>query len=231
MQSLNDLLAALPPSLQIDVLGRLLLALGLGATVGLERELSGKPAGLRTIMLICIGAELLTEASLLAAAFQLHDLVRADPGRIAAAIVTGIGFIGAGTILVHRGNVVGLTTAASMWVAAGIGMAVGLRAYVVATGATILVVGTLVVLGWIESRLLPDRTLNTLLVTLEGADATPEMVEDALSELGFKTTRTHLERADESVTVGYRVSGTRQAREDLLERLFGSPRVRSARVD
>ena len=206
MQSLNDLLAALPPSLQIDVLGRLLLALGLGATVGLERELSGKPAGLRTIMLICIGAELLTEASLLAAAFQLHDLVRADPGRIAAAIVTGIGFIGAGTIL-------------------------GLRAYVVATGATSLVVGTLVVLGWIERRLLPDRTLNTLLVTLEGADATPEMVEDALSELGFKTTRTHLERADESVTVGYRVSGTRQAREDLLERLFGSPRVRSARVD
>jgi len=231
MQSLSELVGSLPPSLQIDVLGRLLLALGLGAVVGLERELSGKPAGLRTIMLICIGAELLTESSLLAAGFQLHELVRADPGRIAAAVVTGIGFIGAGTILVHRGNVVGLTTAASMWVAAAIGMAVGLRAYVVATGATGLVVGTLVVLGWIERRLLPDRTLNTLLVTLEGADAAPEMVEDALSEMGFKRSRTHLERGDDSVTVGYRVSGTRQARDELLERLFSSPQVRSARVD
>jgi hypothetical protein len=182
--------------MQIDVLGRLLLALVLGAAVGLERERSRKPAGLRTIMLICVGAELLTEASLRAATFQVHDLVRADPARIAAQIVSGIGFIGAGTILVYRGVVV-----------------------------------TLVVLGWIEGRFFPDRTLNTLVVTLEGPDVAPELVEDSLAELGFHSTRLLLERDGEALTVGYRVSGTRAARDQLLERLFGEPRVRSAKVD
>lgn len=231
IESLRQLLEALPPSLHMDVLGRLLLALILGAAVGLERERSHKPAGLRTIILICVGAELLTEASLLAATFRVHDLVRADPARIAAQIVTGIGFIGAGTILVHRGNVVGLTTAASMWVAAAIGMMVGLHAYVVAIGAAFLVVLTLLVLGRIEYRYFPDRTLNTLRVTLEGPDVAPELVEASLTELGFQSTRLLLERDGEVLTVGYRVSGTRAARDHLLERLFAEPRVRSAKVD
>lgn len=231
VQGLRELLEALPPALQVDVLGRLLLALVLGAAVGLERERSHKPAGLRTIMLICVGAELLTEASLLAASFQLHDLVRADPARIAAQIVTGIGFIGAGTILVHRGNVVGLTTAASMWVAAAIGMMVGLRAYVVAVGGAFLVVMTLLVLGRIEYRYFPDRTLNTLRVTLEGPEVAPEVVEESLAELGFQSSRLLLERDGDRLTVGYRVSGTRAARDRLLERLFLEPRVRSAKVD
>lgn len=231
MQELRDLLDSLPPALQVGVLGRLLLALVLGAAVGLERERSRKPAGLRTIMLICVGAELLTEASLLAATFQLNDQVRADPARIAAQIVSGIGFIGAGTILVYRGSVVGLTTAASMWVAAAIGMTIGLRAYVVATGATFLVVVTLLALGWIERRYFPDRTLNTLRVTLEGPDVTPAWVEESLAELGFESTRLLLERDGQALTVGYRVSGTRAARDRLFERLFAEPRVRSARVD
>jgi putative Mg2+ transporter-C (MgtC) family protein len=231
IQGIRELFEALPPSLQIDVLGRLLLALVLGAAVGLERERSRKPAGLRTIILICVGAELFTEASVRAAGLTLTDLVRADPARIAAQIVTGIGFIGAGTILVYRGNVVGLTTAASMWVAAAIGMTVGLRAYVVAVGAAILVVLTLIVLGWIEGRFFPDRTLNTLRVTLEGPDVAPELVEESLAELGFQSSRLLLDRDGDRLTVGYRVSGTRAARDQLLERLFAEPRVRSAKVD
>jgi uncharacterized membrane protein YhiD involved in acid resistance len=118
-----------------------------------------------------------------------------------------------------------------MWVAAAIGMTVGLRAYVVAIGAAVLVVVTLLVLGWIEGRFFPDRTLNTLLVTLEGPDVTPELVEGSLEELGFHSTRLLLERDGEALTVGYRVSGTRAARDHLLERLFREPRVRSAKVD
>lgn len=231
IQGIRELFEALPPALQIDVLGRLLLALVLGAAVGLERERSRKPAGLRTIILICVGAELFTEASVRAAGLTLTELVRADPARIAAQIVTGIGFIGAGTILVYRGNVVGLTTAASMWVAAAIGMTVGLRAYVVAIGAAILVVITLIALGWMETRFFPDRTLNTLKVTLEGPDVAPELVETSLAELGFQSSRLLLDRDGDRLTVGYRVSGTRAARDRLLERLFAEPRVRSAKVD
>ena len=76
-----------------------------------------------------------------------------------------------------------------------------------------------------------NRTLNTLRVTLEGPDVAPELVEKSLAELGFQSTRLLLERDGEVLTVGYRVSGTRAARDRLLERLFVEPRVRSARVD
>ena len=199
--------------------------------VGLERELSAKPAGLRTIMLICVGAALLTESSLLAADLAMHDLIRADPARIAAQIVTGIGFIGAGTILVYRGSVVGLTTAATLWVTAAIGIAVGLRAYVIAIGATFLVVSTLVVLGWIERRFLPDRTVNTLTVTLYGSEAKAEPVQAVLSELGFRISLLEVERTEEGVTLRWRVSGTGKAGDRLLERLYADPLVRSARID
>jgi len=231
VDAFRDLFSSLPAGLEIAVLGRLLLALALGAAVGLERELSAKPAGLRTIMLISVGAELLTESSLLAANLVTNDFIRADPARIAAQIVTGIGFIGAGTILVARGSVVGLTTAATLWVTAAIGMAVGLRAYVIAIGATFLVVATLVVLGWIERRLLPDRTVNTLTVTLYGSEAKAEPVQAVLSELGFRVSLLEMERTDEGATLGWSVSGTRQARDRLLERLFADPLVRSARID
>ncbi|HET7273730.1 MAG TPA: MgtC/SapB family protein, partial [Longimicrobiaceae bacterium] len=119
--------------LQIDLLGRLLLAALLGGLIGLERELSSKPAGLRTNLLICVGATLLMELSLTVAAeanaanLAAGVAFRADPARIAAQIVTGIGFLGAGTIMQARGSVVGLTTAATIWVVAAIGMAVGAR--------------------------------------------------------------------------------------------------------
>ena len=113
---------------------RLLLATGLGAVIGYQRERFKKPAGFRTHMLIAIGAALFTLASIYAFGAQ------SDPARIAAGIVTGIGFLGAGAIL-HptEGIVAGLTTAASMWTTAAIGLAVGSGLYLVAVVATILV--------------------------------------------------------------------------------------------
>jgi uncharacterized membrane protein YhiD involved in acid resistance len=137
MESFLEQLPAWIEAFRFPVLGRLALATALGALVGLERELAGKPAGLRTNILICVGATLLTEASLGIATvgFATHELVRSDPGRIAAQIVSGIGFIGAGTILVARGSVLGLTTAATLWVVAAIGITVGIGAYVEAIGA------------------------------------------------------------------------------------------------
>jgi putative Mg2+ transporter-C (MgtC) family protein len=144
---------------------RLLFAALLGGLVGLDREFSGKPAGLRTNILICVGAALLTELSIaVARAGDPNGPIRADPGRIAAQIVTGIGFLGAGAILQSRRGVRGLTTAASIWVVAAIGMAVGAGAYFMAGAATVIVVLTLFALPQLEYWLAPfgriERTIR-----------------------------------------------------------------------
>ena len=112
---------------------RLLLAALLGAVIGFQREKSGKEAGLRTNMLISVGSALLTVLS-------IYAFPGSDPARMAAGVATGIGFIGAGVIL-HRtgGAVVGLTTAATIWAVAGIGVAAGAGLYIIAPVATALV--------------------------------------------------------------------------------------------
>jgi putative Mg2+ transporter-C (MgtC) family protein len=111
---------------------RLLLAVFLGGIIGLQRELSGKEAGLRTNMLICSGAALFTIVS-------MYGFPGSDPSRLAAGVVSGIGFIGAGVIL-HRtgGTVVGLTTAATIWAVAAIGVSAGAGLYIISSVATVL---------------------------------------------------------------------------------------------
>jgi putative Mg2+ transporter-C (MgtC) family protein len=115
----------------LELLVRLAVSAILGAVVGFEREVTHKPAGLRTHMLVSLGAALFTILSV--EYFQL------DPARVAAGIVTGIGFIGAGSIIATRGHVYGVTTAASLWAVAAIGLAAGLGAYLIAIVATIFV--------------------------------------------------------------------------------------------
>ena len=116
-----------------DVLS-IILAVGLGAVVGLEREIRGKAAGLRTNVLICLGAAVFTIISARMAGGQ-------EPiTRIAAQIVTGIGFLGAGAIIQDRGSVHGLTTAATIWLVASIGMACGAGLYKFATVSTIIAI-------------------------------------------------------------------------------------------
>lgn len=119
------------PSTIIESVLSLILAMVLGAIVGFEREITHKPAGLRTHMLVCLGSCLFTIVSLYE--FSI------DPARIAAGIVTGIGFIGAGTIIAEQNKVVGITTAASLWVTAAIGLTIGVGNYVLAVVATFLV--------------------------------------------------------------------------------------------
>jgi putative Mg2+ transporter-C (MgtC) family protein len=122
---------------ELELALRLVLATFLGAVIGFQREMSGKEAGLRTNMLICSGSALLTVVS-------VHGFPGSDPSRLAAGIVTGIGFIGAGVIL-HRsgGAVIGLTTAATIWVISGIGVAAGAGLYIISAVATAL---TLIIL-------------------------------------------------------------------------------------
>ena len=128
----------------IDVLLRLLLAAALGALLGLEREYRRKPAGLRTNILIGLGSALFAMISI------QFGSAGGTPDRIAAQIVTGIGFLGAGAILRGRGNVHGLTTAASVWVNSAIGVAAGAGLFAVAAIGAGLTLGVLVVLPPVE---------------------------------------------------------------------------------
>jgi putative Mg2+ transporter-C (MgtC) family protein len=131
----------------LELLGRLLLAGVLGGAVGAERELADQPAGLRTHMLLTIGACLFT----LISAYGFGG--PADPSRLAAQIVTGIGFLGGGAIVRHGLTVRGVTTAASIWATTAIGVAVGAGRYLLAAGGTVLVVATLVGLRALRDRL------------------------------------------------------------------------------
>lgn len=139
----------------LDITQRLLLALAFGGAIGLERSYHGRPAGFRTHALVCLSTSLL----MLVSAFEgewFHPIgeVRTslDPTRVAQGIMTGIGFLGAGAIIKEGVNVRGLTTAASIWITAAIGVLVGIGFYFPATLALLLTLGTLSVFRWIENK-------------------------------------------------------------------------------
>ncbi len=128
-----------------SILFKLLFAFLLGGVIGLERELREKPAGLRTNMFICIGATLYTILS-----FEVAHRYGGDPVRIAAQLIPGIGFIGAGAILRERGGVVGITTAATIFVNASVGMAIGAGLYYTAAATALLALFVLWAVGRLE---------------------------------------------------------------------------------
>jgi putative Mg2+ transporter-C (MgtC) family protein len=148
---------------QFGILARIALAMLLGAIIGLDRELASKPAGLRTHMLVCGAAALLVALGGILTDFftqQTGDrLVQSDPVRIIEAVITGVSFLGAGTIIRNReeGDVAGLTTAASLLFAAAVGISVAMAQWVLAVGSTVLVLLTLRVLPVFESRFLRKK--------------------------------------------------------------------------
>lgn len=120
--------------IEVEAILRLLLATALGAIIGFQRERAGKPAGLRTHILICLGAALFTVASIYGFG------AASDPSRIAAGVLVGVGFLGAGIIMrTGEGIVAGLTTAATIWAVAGIGLAAGAGLYLVSAVAAVLI--------------------------------------------------------------------------------------------
>lgn len=141
------------------VLERIMASVLFGFGLGLERELTNKHAGLRTHILVCMGSCVFTVLSISAfpaAVYGSHG----DPARIAAQVLTGIGFIGGGTVLRHGSSVYGLTTAATLWVAAAIGMACGAGSMGIALLATLLSVGVLVFIRIFETNVLTTSTKN-----------------------------------------------------------------------
>lgn len=158
--------------IELWILLRLVIAMVLGGIIGFERERTGKDAGLRTHMLVALGAALFVSFNDLFAAASMslapagpagNFRVQIEPLAIVEAIVTGISFLGAGTIFVggRRNRVKGLTTAASIWATAALGIAVGLERYVLATGATLLIFLTLHVTTWVDIEHEREDDTNT----------------------------------------------------------------------
>ena len=154
---------------ELDLVGRLLVAAVLGAVIGIERELHDHPAGVRTHLLVALGSALFTVLSIVG--FPSADGTATDPSRVAAQIVTGIGFLGAGAIIKYGPSVRGLTTAASLWAAAAIGMAAGAGLPFLGIATTIIVFLSLWPLRLISGRL-ENAAARRLHIRVVLADAT-----------------------------------------------------------
>jgi putative Mg2+ transporter-C (MgtC) family protein len=182
LSSLSAIVVAPPTIGWLEVLLRLFVAAALGGAIGLERELRERQAGLRTHLVVCVGSALFT----LVSAYGFRDWgVRVDPTRIAAQIVTGIGFLGAGAIIRQGLSVRGLTTAATLWLVAAIGMATGAGYW---EGALIATFGALITLG--PLRVIAYRglvrfrpALHRLLVEIP-AGGSPAPIIDAIERQG-----------------------------------------------
>ncbi len=211
-----------------ETLLRLAVAAGLAGLIGIEREIDEKAAGLRTHMLVALGSALFTLVSAYGFAGILSHsgsqvLVRLDPSRIAAQIVTGIGFIGAGVIFRQGFTVRGLTTAASLWVVAAIGMAAGAGYWAGAVLATAVGLVSLRGLEWVKERALPRRALDVIVVELKAGGTSGEVL-DALERSASVVA---VRRDGRRVEAELRIERTRRTR--LLDELSALSGVEEAR--
>ena len=224
MQAYEPWIRAIETHFLSLTLVRLVLAAFLGGAIGLEREYRHKAAGLRTNMFICFGSAMFTILS-----YKLAGEFVGDHTRIAAQIIPGIGFIGAGSILHERGSVTGLTTAATLFVVASIGMAAGAGLYLPAIFSTILILLSLIVLGFVEARL----SLKPLVMAYEAFGPDAEKIISGVNEVldaELKTMQSvHVDRSGSEYRVLFKVEATRHEHLALMQRLRQSRDV--ARVE
>ncbi len=182
---LSEALMGLPWLLQCVI--RLAAAAVFGGAIGLEREHRGRSAGFRTQMLVGIGAALATLVGLnylRGLNGQMAVNVQVDPTRVAYGVMTGIGFLGAGTIISHGAGVRGLTTAASLWCTAAVGLTSGLGLYELAACATVIVLIVLYLLAWIDRRIPSSWFKKLQVVAAEDSDTDAARIRDALDSHG-----------------------------------------------
>jgi putative Mg2+ transporter-C (MgtC) family protein len=207
---------------------KLIVALFCGGLIGLERELKNKSAGIKTNMLICVGSMLFTTISVLVAFDGASEGMKlGDPGRIGAQIVSGIGFLGGGAILQSKENVVGLTTAASIWLVAAIGMLIGIGQLEVALFVSVLMVFVLVAVTLFENRFLERRRLFKISLHLREKtdDVTRAAIEGLLysHELNLEDYREILSGVQPEVRIAY--LGRNRDHSNLLLELWKIPGI------
>lgn len=217
---------------------RLLVSLVAGFLLGLERQMHRQPAGLKTHILICTGSSLLMILSLiLAGGINIADLgllstiglvppsdLSGDPGRLAAQVVSGIGFLGGGAIIRQGFNIKGLTTAATIWVSAAIGLAIGLGAYGAALITLVCVLATLYVMERFESKLFPVKNVKTLYAVYDRADIDITNLEKQLLSLKIAVDTVDMARSMDSgrVKVTFQAHVPPSIDHDALCRLLGA---------
>ncbi len=206
---------------------RLLVSLIIGIIIGLEREIQHKSAGLRTSVLICVGATIFTIASL-----EFNVIAGlADPSRIAAQIVTGIGFLGAGAIIQTRHTVHGLTTAATIWVMASLGLAVGLGSYPLAIGGAILAVIVLNPFHWIEHAVKGKKTSYTYTLILSDTGPALEKIMKALHSSPTEIRQVTVTKKDDQHVISFNYTDLDDKHAVLLEKLTGTEGVMQISTD
>lgn len=178
-----------------EIIFKLALAGILGGLIGLERESLNRPAGLRTYTLVSVGSALAMIVSL-DMYFQYYQTVNADPGRIAAQVVSGIGFLGAGTIMREGATVRGLTTAAGLWVVACIGLAVGAGLYLPAVVTTVLILFILIYFIRFEERFTGMREYKGLVMLVEDRPGQVGIIGSILGDLGVLIKNIQLTRLE-----------------------------------
>ncbi len=181
---MEEVIAYLSSFNPVTVILRVLLAALAGALVGLEREFHGRAAGMRTHMMVALGAALTAMIGL----FTVHELgLSSDPLRVGAQVISGVGFLGAGTILLRGGGsrITGLTTAAGLWTAASIGLAVGIGFYVGAFITVFAVMFTFTLVTRIEGRMNRKRQRMAIYLELDHVEAVAPMLDMLRTEYGL----------------------------------------------
>jgi putative Mg2+ transporter-C (MgtC) family protein len=205
--------------LQPEDLGKILLAMLLGGLLGAEREFRDKAAGFRTLILISVGACLFT-------LWSMHLGDPDDPTRIAANIVTGIGFLGAGVILREGGRITGLTTAAMIWLSAALGMGVGSGAIWLSVAATLIILVVMWIFPLLEGAIDRMRETRTYEITLPISAQKISQLEGVFQECGLRVISHRQVKTGDNIMCTWEARGTPKKHEAIVKRLFDDTDVR-----
>lgn len=213
---------------RLDLMLQIGLATLLGGVIGMERERGGKPAGLRTNILICIGSVLYTHLSLAMISAGTGKIpAGVDTTRVAAQIVTGVGFIGAGTILHARGAVVGLTSAATIWVVAAIGIAVGSGFYLEGVGTTLAVIIVLAGLGRVEKLVQGHSIRSTITVHARQGPTVIEDLETKVRSTGLEILTVAQRQENVDLVIDFELRGPKRLYDQAIVTLLHHDHVRT----
>lgn len=207
--------------LRLELMLQIGLATLLGGAIGLERELGGKPAGLRTNILICVGAALYTHLSVVMVGSEV------DSTRVAGQIVTGVGFIGAGTILHARGAVVGLTSAATIWVVAAIGVALGSGFYLEGLGTTLAVIIVLQGLGRVEKVIERHSSRSRVTVHARPDPTVLEDLETVIRRTGLDILNVVKRQENVDLVIEFELRGAKRLHDQVMIGLLHHDKVRT----
>lgn len=224
MEAFSEYLSILP-----DYAVRSVFALVCGGLIGLERERRGKPAGLRTNILICLGSAIYMIVGDL---ISYGSEVASDPARIAAQVVTGIGFIGAGTIIQSRGTITGLTSAAVTWTVAAVGITIGAGHTMLAVFFTLLILFVLSILSRFERRLLGKCDFSKCTIQMEDKDGLAwAKVNEILREYDVPAEHYEIAKKGKKIILNLKYCERHASHNRFLFDLWSSPGVKDVQSD